>query len=112
VDVAWEASGEVVVVAWSPWNAGTNIRYFSWTKGTALAGGTVQTGPDFLNDIYLVRTFPIHNSEKIILMTRNATSTLRYSLWTGDKFASDPAILLGDSLQNAVDMPFDIAGGP
>jgi hypothetical protein len=69
LDVAWEASGEDAVVAWSPW-ALTNVRSIAWRKGTALADSTMQEGPDLQLQPWLVRLHPISKSEKIILLTQ------------------------------------------
>ncbi|MFH1293694.1 MAG: hypothetical protein ABIJ44_06130, partial [Pseudomonadota bacterium] len=107
LDVAWEHSGDGVVVAWAP-SAGTKVRYLSWQKGTALAGQAVQFGPNLQNTPSLVRLCPIANTEKIILLTRNTSNELRYSLWTGNTFLGDPAILLESSLSSDK-LPFNIA---
>ena len=108
-DVAWEHSGEDVVVAWAPWGGGYNVRYYSWRKGTGLADHAVQVGPSVQNNIpWVIRLFPISGTEKVILLVKNNSNELRYSLWTGNTFLGDPAILVESSLPvNFV--PFGIA---
>ena len=108
LDVAWEHTGGDVMVAWGSPDAVTNVKYFAWQKGTALADNTVRTGPNFQNAVSLVRLLPISGTQKIILMVKNTTAELRYSLWTGNTFLGDPAILLESSLATS-DLPFDIA---
>jgi hypothetical protein len=110
LDVAWEHTGGDVMVAWGTPDAGTNVRYFTWQKGTTLAAHAVQTGPDFQNAVSLVRLRPISGSQKIILLANNSSYDLRYSLWTGNKFLGDPAILSESSLATS-NLPFDIASG-
>jgi len=108
-DVAWEYTGEDVLVAWPPWEADSKIRYFSWRKGTALADHAVQIGPHFVESSPLrVRLHPISSTEKIILLAKNFTDEMRYSLWTGNTFLGDPAILLESSPLGG-EIPFDIA---
>ena len=107
-DVAWEYTGEDVLVAWPPWEADSKIRYFRWRKGTALADHAVRIGPHFVESSPLrVRLHPISSTEKIILLAKNFTNEMHYSLWTGNTFLGDPAILLESSLQGEI--PFDIA---
>ncbi len=108
LDVAWEHTGGDVMVAWGTPDAGTNVKYFTWQKGTALADHAVRTGPDFQNAVSLVRLHPIANTQKIILLADNSTGDLRYSLWTGNTFLGDPAILSEFSLSTSY-LPFDIA---
>ncbi|MBW2143903.1 MAG: hypothetical protein JRG75_05840, partial [Deltaproteobacteria bacterium] len=50
----------------------------------------------------------ISNTEKIILLTKNNSNDLRYSLWTGNTFLGDPSILLEAGL-GLGKLPFDIA---
>jgi len=106
-DVAWEYTGEDVLVAWPPWEADSKIRYFRWRKGTALADHAVQIGPHFVESSPTrVRLHPISSTEKIILLAKNFTNEMHYSLWTGNTFLGDPAILLESSLGG--ETPFDI----
>jgi hypothetical protein len=107
-DVAWELSGENFVVAWAPWGGGYNVQYFSWRKGTGLADHAVRVGPSVQNNTpRLIRLFPISGTEKIALLVQNDSNELRYSLWTGNIFLGDPAILLETLPADFV--PFDIA---
>jgi hypothetical protein len=108
LDVAWEQSGEDVVVAWQPWGTGYNIRYFSWRKGTALADHSVQVGPDVQNSAFLVRLLPISDTEKITLLVENNNNDLLYSLWTGNTLLGDPPIVLESNLGQG-SLPFDMA---
>jgi hypothetical protein len=109
MDVAWEATGEDAVVAWAPLPQ-NNVRSLAWKKGTALADCTVQEGPDFQDQPWLVRLLPIARSEKIILLgTTASTKELRYCLWTGNQFKGDPAILLGSDIPVTNDVAFDVA---
>jgi hypothetical protein len=107
LDVAWEHSGEDVIVAWASW-AGNNVSYFRWQEGTALAGHAIQTGPDFQADQSIVRLHPIANTQKIILLVANDSRDLRYSLWTGKQFVGDPAVLLESGFGTGF-LPLDIA---
>lgn len=110
-DVAWEHSGEDVLVAWTPWEADYKIRYFSWRKGTALADNdAAKIGPHFVTNPFRVRLHAISSTEKIILLVKNWGDELRYCLWTGNKFLGDPAILLESSLASGR-LPFDVASG-
>ncbi|MFH1490275.1 MAG: hypothetical protein ABII06_15325 [Pseudomonadota bacterium] len=106
-DIAWEHSGEEVVITWAP-SSGNKVRYFKWPKGTALSGHAVQNGPDFQATPHLVRLSPIAGTEKIVLLVKNASNELRYSLWTGNRFLGDPAILLESGLESA-GFTFDVA---
>jgi len=106
-DIAWEHSGEEVIIAWAP-DSGNNVRYFKWPKGTALAGHSVQNGPDFQSAPHLVRLLSIGGTEKIILLVKNEADALRYSLWTGNTFLGDPALLLDASIDWG-GFKFDIA---
>lgn len=107
VDVAWEHSGEEVVVAWADWLS-SNISFFTWQKGTALSDHTVQTGPDFQQNPFKVRLHPIAGTQKILLLVRTNSRALRYSIWTGNAFLGDPPILLESDLGLGA-LPFDIA---
>jgi len=106
-DVAWEQTGEDVMFAYSP-ETGNNVRYLTWRQGTALADHTVQTGPDLGNLVSRVRLHPIAGTEKIILLARNTSNDLKYSLWTGSAFSGDPAIMLESGL-GLGPLPFDVA---
>ena len=69
----------------------------------------VQVGPSVQNNIpWVIRLFPISGTEKIGLLVRNNSNELRYSLWTGNTFMGDPAILVESSLP-ANFVPFGIA---
>ena len=107
LDVAWEHSGEGVIVAW-PSSGGNIVNYFSWSKGTALAGPAIQVGPFFEGQTNSIRLHPISGTQKIVLLAKNAVYELHYSLWTGSTFLGDPPVLLESSLGNTV-LPFDIA---
>ncbi len=111
-DVAWEHSGEDVLVAWTTGEADNKIRYFSWRKGTALADNdAAKIGPHFVESIpKRIRLHAISSTEKIILLVKNNGDVLRYCLWTGNKFLGDPAILLEPSLASGR-LPFDVASG-
>ncbi|MFC1824065.1 hypothetical protein ACFL9T_15250 [Thermodesulfobacteriota bacterium] len=107
-DVAWEYSGDEVVVAWGSQSSGGNrIRHYTWRKGTALSAQAVQSGPDFQNEISKVRLCSISNTQKIILLVENTDRELRYSLWIGNTFLGDPGILLDPNLAIG-DLPFNI----
>lgn len=97
-DVAWEQSGDEVVVAWGSSSGGANIRYYTWRKGTALNTNPVQTGPSSPSTISWVRLYPISGTEKINLLLKNTGGYLRYSLWTGNAFLGNPGTLLSSDL--------------
>jgi len=107
LDVAWEHSGEDVLVAWSP-SGGNNVSYFRWQKGTALADHAVQTGPDFQAEQRIVRLHPIANTQKIILLVNTSSNDLRYSLWSGYAFHGNPGVLLESAFGTGY-LPVDIA---
>jgi Tfp pilus assembly protein PilX len=116
-DIAWEHSGEEVIIAWAP-GSGNNVHYFAWRKGTALSDSAVKNGPNFQSSPYLVRLLPIAGTEKIVLLAMNASEELRYSLWTGNALLGDPAVLLESAIEGAY-VTFDIVesgviytGGP
>ncbi|MGD8992591.1 MAG: hypothetical protein PVI00_14135, partial [Desulfobacterales bacterium] len=106
LDVTWEASGEDALVVWQP-SSSAFVRYIIWEKGTALADGTVAQGPVFQNP-WLVRLHPISKSEKIILLVEDYSNDLRYSLWDGEQFKGDPAILLESDIPVLNEVAFDI----
>jgi len=109
LDVAWEASGEDALVVWAPWLQ-TNVRSLAWRKGTMLADSTVEQGPDFQDLSFLVRLLPISGTEKIVLLGENWNlQELRYSLWDGNRFKGDPAILLESDIPVNSQMAFDLA---
>jgi hypothetical protein len=107
-DLAWEAAGEDAVIAWAPWNA-TTVRFLAWKKDTQLSDCTVQEGPDFQIQPWVVRLLPVAGTEKIILLCENNLNDLRYSLWTGDRLRGDPAILLESNIPVNNDIAFDLA---
>ena len=106
-DIAWEHSGQEVIIAWAP-GSGNNVRYFKWQKGTALADHPIEIGPKFLATPRHVRLLPISGTEKIVLLGKNSNNELRYSLWTGNTFLGDPSLLLESSLEGLY-LTFDIA---
>jgi hypothetical protein len=108
LDVTWEATGQDAVAAWAPWGQ-TYVRAFSWTKDTALSAGTIHTGPDLQQQPWLVELQPVSQSEKIVLLGMTNTEVLRYSLWTGDQFKGDPAIVLASDITVQNDRAFDLA---
>jgi hypothetical protein len=107
IDVAWEHSGEEVVVAWSDWGP-NNILYYTWQVGTALSDHAVKTGPDFLSFIETVRLHPVVGTQKILLLVINGNDELRYCLWSGNAFLGNPPVLL-EADNGRGDLPFDIA---
>jgi hypothetical protein len=107
-DVAWEASGEEAVIAWAPKNE-TYVRFLAWQKGTELADVAVQKGPGMQDQPWLVRLLPISGTEKIVLLGENISNDLRYSLWTGDRFKGDPAILLESDVPVLNEVAYDCA---
>lgn len=108
IDVAWETTGQDAIAAWAPWGQ-TYVRAFSWTKGTALSTGTVHTGPNLQQQPWLVELQPVSQSEKIVLLGMTNTEVLGYSLWTGNQFKGDPAIVLASDITVQNDRAFDLA---
>jgi hypothetical protein len=106
--VAWEASGEEAVIAWAPKNE-NYVRFLAWQKGTELADVAVQEGPGMQDHPWLVRLLPISGTEKIVLLGENTSNELRYSLWTGDRFKGDPAILLESDVPVLNEVAYDCA---
>jgi len=107
-DVAWEASGNEVIVAWVK-NGTTDLRYLRWAKGTTLASSSVDIGPDFLAGGSTLQLFPVSGGDKIILALANQDSDLYTSLWSGDSFGAP--ILQGSSISTYSQMAFDLAEG-
>ena len=107
-DVAWEASGDEVIVAWVK-NGTTDLRYLRWAKGTTLASSTVEVGPDFLAGGSTLQLFPVSGGDKIILALANQNSDLYTSLWSGDSFGAP--LLLGSNISAYSQMAFDLAEG-
>ena len=107
-DVAWESSGDNVVVAWAK-NGESTLRYIDWAKGTDLASSPVQVGPDFLDKLSLIRLRPIAETNKVILLVVNESKQLYHSLWDGAVFVDDPPILLSENMAEKKMMPFDVA---
>jgi hypothetical protein len=58
---------------------------------------------------WLVRLLPISGTEKIVLLGENISNDLRYSLWTGDRFKGDPAILLESGVPVLNEVAYDCA---
>ncbi len=106
-DIAWEHSGQEVIIAWAP-DSGTQVKYFKWVKGTALADHSVEIGPDIQAEPRHVRLLPIAGTEKIVLLGKNSNDELRYSLWSGNKFFGDPSLLLESSIEGS-EFTFNIA---
>ena len=110
LDVAWEAAGEDAVIAWAP-SGPTNVRTFTWRKGTGLDDSIVQDGPDFLAQPWVVRLLPVSDSERLVLLGQTEPGELRYSLWSGAGMKGDPAILLESSMSTWAwaNVTFDVA---
>jgi|GEM_PF-1970438 len=108
-DVAWESSGDNVVVAWAK-NGESTLRYIAWAIGTDLGSSPVQVGPDFLDTLSLVRLWPIAETNRVILLVVNESKQLYCSLWNGAVLVDDPPILLRDNMAEKKTMPFDAAG--
>lgn len=106
--MAWESSGQDVLIAWGDSTGGNRVRYLTWQKGTSLADLVVQSGPDLQASVSRVLLAPLSGTEKIILPAANSSNQLRYSLWNGNRFVGDPAILL-ESNMAAGALPFGIA---
>ena len=107
-DIAWEASGDEVIVAWVK-NGTTDLQYLRWAKGTTLASSTVEVGPDFLAGGSTLQLFPVSGGDKIILALANQNSDLYTSLWSGDSFGAP--LLLGSTISAYSQMAFDLAEG-
>ena len=96
-DVAWESSGNEALIVWNE-HTDSRLQYMRWTKGTALSGATVQSGPDFGNFFPFVQAQAVPNSDDIIVQVATETSDLKHTLWDGNAFVQDPAELLNGSL--------------
>ncbi|MBC8433239.1 MAG: hypothetical protein H8D96_15120 [Desulfobacterales bacterium] len=107
-DAAWEESGSEVIAAWGK-SAQSNVQYLRWSKGTALSSAIVEVGPDFNSDLRAMRMSPLPGSDRIVMAGNNESMELRYSLWTGDRFLGDPALLLTSNQPTAQHMAFDLA---
>jgi len=107
VDIAWSTFGEDVLVAWSPFTI-KKIKYFTWSIGTPLSAPSVQNGPLFPDNIYGVRLLPVPDSRRMILMADTYGGHIGYSLWTGNAFSGDPAVVMATGIMGR--SAFDIAG--
>ena len=111
----WEPTGDQAIVAWAPFGD-YQFRYLVWQKGTALADHPDVAGPNCQNVPRIMRLLPIAQTEKIIVLIRNNSEQLRYSLWDGDIMRGDPPILLSSNLPTGNERNFDTeipaAAGP
>ena len=107
LDVAWELSGQDVVVAWPP-PGGNNVKYFNWQKGTALADHAVKTGPGIGGTLDKLRLYSVSGTSKIIVLTETTSRTLSYSIWIDSGFSGDPTVEV-DPLLSLGGLGFDIA---
>ena len=99
-DVAWESSGNEALIVWSSWPE-TELYYMRWSKGTALASASIETGPDFLDNISILQAQADPETDKILIQAATWESfppALKYTLWNGNAFVQDPPVLLNDSL--------------
>ena len=108
VDVAWEPTGDQAIVTWAPFGD-YQFRYLVWQKGTALADPPIVAGPDCQNVPRIMRLLPIAETEKIIVLLRNNSEELRYSLWDADIMRADPPVLLDASMSSGNYRDFDLA---
>jgi hypothetical protein len=98
VDVAWESSGNEVLVTWGH-SREHPLQVFRWTKGTPLSEGVISTaGPDFGNDIQIVEMLPMENSDEIMVLGVNDAGELRYTVWDGDAFSPMTAGIMGQQI--------------
>lgn len=107
-DVAFESSGSEMIAAWSKSNQ-NRVKYFRWEKGTPLSGITSADGPDFNDNIRSMHLCRIPGGDRIALLGNNASSEVRYSLWNGEMFRGDPAVLLTDDHPTDKNLAFDAA---
>ncbi len=108
IDVAWESSGNAVLVVCGASSNKSKVRYYNWQSGNPLSDYSMQTGPNFQNDVYEVILQPISGTQKIVLLGSTSGNKLRYSIWTGNRFLGDPGIQLESSLSGN-ELPFGIA---
>ena len=108
LDVAWEQAGEDVLVAWGSGSASSNISYFTWRKGTALTDHAVRTGPGFGDQVQNVRLLPVSGSQRIIALVMCTGRQLRYSVWSGSGFGSNPAVDVDPKLSGG-DVNYEIS---
>lgn len=93
LDVAWELSGQDVLVVWPP-QGGNNVEYFSWQKGTVLLDHAVQTGPGIAGTLDKLRLGSVSGTPKIIVLAENNSHDLTYSIWTGNEFGGSATVSL------------------
>jgi sugar lactone lactonase YvrE len=106
-DVAWESTGAEAIIAWG--RSSTNrVNYTRWTKGTALADCTIQTGPNFMDRLRAMHLCPLPDSDKIVIVCNNQSTNLRYSFWNGEQFLGDPAVLLTPNQPSERWLAFDV----
>jgi len=107
-DVAWESSGNEVVVSW--FTQGENqVRYFRWEKGTPLATSTVEVGPVFQNVPVTLQLFSVSGTDDIILVGCDYADDLSYTLWQGDNFVLDPPTVLSADISVNYLKAYDLA---
>lgn len=105
-DIAWEYSGDEAVVAWAH-DGENNAYYFKWRKGTSLADHPVEIGPNLQAKPVLIRLHPISGGQKILLLANTNNNNLRYSIWSGNTFQGNPAVLLESKFGTGF-LPLDI----
>jgi hypothetical protein len=107
-DVAWESSGNAVLMAWA--DAGyTNIRYAEWTKGTLLTSVVPADGPKGTGSPVIVALEPVRGSDRIALMLSDDFDDIYGSTWSGTAFIDDPAIALATDVSSQTALPIDLA---
>ncbi len=106
-DAAWEGSGGEALAVWGN-RSGAIVQYIRWVKGAALSSCTVENGPGFQDNIRSVRMCSLPGSDRIVLACNNKSEELRYSLWDGDRFRGNPALLLTAAQPSEERLPYDI----
>ncbi|MGD8835860.1 MAG: hypothetical protein PVJ19_13030, partial [Desulfobacteraceae bacterium] len=85
-DVAWMPSGNGALVGWG--TDGDRLSYLYWTRGSMLAGSTVQTGPDFNDTIQMLRLLPLRAYGTILIVGVNGENEARFTQFTGSRFTT------------------------
>ena len=83
--VAWESSGEEALIFFTQ-NSNRKFVYYRRWNAAANSLGALQTGPNLVNDFRTVEALTIPGEDRIILLTGDSKSELKYVLWGGDEF--------------------------
>lgn len=110
-DVAWEDSGDDVLVIWGR-DKKKELRYAQWTKGTALSSVSVSLGPTFAAKFSTMQAFPYGEADHILVVAVDESSNVYSTVWKGDDFESSSPTLVKSAISKKDRMSFDAVSIP